>query len=118
MGFGGGREIIKIPPAARATLHDYLTAQYRHECGPKVKDPPDECDETKPLYASSALSAKDSEPLPSDVVRQLGFIDPGTAYVEAGYVVYLIHLPRHIILDSVSVNEGPDTSLNRYFNKQ
>jgi hypothetical protein len=57
------------------------------------------------LYVSSNLPSKDTHPLPQEIVGKLGFIEPGTVYVQAGFVVYLIRLPRRIILDSVSATE-------------
>jgi hypothetical protein len=111
-GFGmgmGGREIVKIGPSAKAALRDYLKADYKRQC--HAKKPPDTCQQTKPLYASSSLPSAGTFPLPPEVINKLGFIEPGTEYVQAGFVVYLIRLPRRIILDSVSATE-PDNSSN------
>lgn len=111
-GLGAGtrsREIVKIGPSAKAALRKYLAAEYQRRC--HVKKPPDSCQQTKPLYESSSLPAHGAHSLPPEVSHELGFIQPGTDYVEAGFVVYLIRLPRRIILDSVSATE-PDMSSN------
>ncbi len=106
----GGREIIKIGPAARAALRDYLADDYQQQCPAHAKKLPDICQQTKALYTSSNLPANGTHPLPQDVIDQLGFIPPGTEYVQAGFVVYLVNLPRMIILDNVSAADPEPTS--------
>lgn len=106
---GGSREIVKIGPSAKVALRKYLAAEYQHQC--HTKKPPDRCRQTTPLYESSSLPANGSHPLPPEIIHELGFIQPGTDYVQVGFVVYLIGLPRRIILDSVSATE-PDNSSN------
>jgi len=117
MGTGlGDRDIARIPGNARQTLHDDLLTEYQKECGPKAKKKADDCDDIKALYAGEALSGKDSDPLPADYVKLLGFTPPGTEYDQKGYVVYLVRLPRRIILDSVSLS-GEGSGLGQLFNK-
>jgi hypothetical protein len=117
LGFGigggigrGGMEIIKIGPSARAALRSYLKDEYQRQCPAKAKKLPDSCQQTKALYTSSNLPADGTHSLPQKVIDELGFIPPGTEYVQAGFVVYLIHLPRRIILDNVSAADPEPTS--------
>ena len=99
---------LKSAPSAKAALRKYLAAEYQHQC--LAKKPPDSCLQTKPLYESSNLSANNNHPLPPEVIHELGFIEPGTEYVQVGFVVYLIRSPRRIILDSVSATEPGNSS--------
>ena len=48
--------------------------------------------------------------MPLQVINKVGFIEPGTEYVQVGFVVYLIRFPRRIILDNVSVKDVNSSS--------
>lgn len=113
----GDREIERISGNARQTLKADLIAEYKKECGPKAKKKGEDCDDTKALYEGEALSSKDSFPLPDDYVKGLGFTPPGAEYVQKGFVVYLVRLPRRIIMDSVSLDEKGGSGAASLFNK-
>jgi hypothetical protein len=107
-GFGldEDRRIVKIGASARAVLQDYLAKEYHQQCQVQ-KQQGEICRPAKALYENSALPRqKQFFPLPEAVSRKIGFTEPGTAYVQSGFAVYLIRLPRNIVLDSVMAWDG------------
>jgi hypothetical protein len=104
-GFGfGERRILRIGNSARHVLYNYLAGDYRQHCTHKRKLP-EACWQTKPSYEGMRLPLQGAGPLPASVLKHLGFIEPGTDYAQIGYVIYLVSLPRKIILDAVSIED-------------
>lgn len=92
--------------SARDVLHKYLDGEYQRSCSHHAKNPPDICSETKPLYVGSGFSDKTAHPLPPEIMQKIGFVEPGTEYVQSGLVVYLISIPRRLILDEVDIHNS------------
>lgn len=101
--FGARREIVRIGASARQVLKDYLKAEYKRLCPPRSRNLSAVCGRTRPLYVGSSLPRQEARALPPEVLKKLGFVEPGTDYRQLGFAVYLVSLQRLIIADEVSL---------------
>jgi hypothetical protein len=109
MGFGfGDIEIVTIGAVARHVLWDYLAQEHKRLCPARPNKMPESCKPVKPRYVGENLPRNGAYiPLPPDILKKTGFIQPGTAYLRGGYTIYLVRLPDWRIWDSISLWEEP-----------
>lgn len=93
---------IRIGIGARDELSRYLKQQYRHSCMAKKKRSLDICKHTHAAYTGRTLPPEGVHPVDAAVAGKLGFVPPGTTFVQSGLVIYLVSWPRKIVVDSVT----------------
>lgn len=120
VGFGLGisgynSRFIKMDSHARQIIHDYLASAYKSNCpGKKAKQQTKSCTLNRPLMTNGSIPVgTEYQPLPQDIMNKIGFVPPGTDFVQIGYNVYLIHWPDKIIYDSVSLHPYWKESLRK-----
>jgi hypothetical protein len=111
---GYSAHFIKMDSHARQVIHDYLQSTYKTDCGGKKKHHLKSCVQSRPLFTNASVPAgTDYQPLPQDIMNKIGFVPPGTEFIQIGYNVYLIRWPDKIIYDSVSLHPYWKESLRK-----
>jgi len=112
---GYNSRFIKIDSNARQIIHDYLADAYSSHCSGKAKHRSKKsCTLNRPFLTNGSVPVgTEYQPLPQDIMSRIGFVPPGTAFIQTGYTVYLIHWPDKIIYDSVSLHPYWKESLRK-----
>ncbi len=112
---GYSSRFIKMDSHARQAIQDYLASAYKSQCSGKAKQRSKKsCTLDRPFLTNGSLPAgTEYHPLPQDIMNKIGFVPPGTVFVQSGYAVYLIRWPDKIIYDSVSLHPYWKESLRK-----